>query len=421
LAFGVAPMTMPIVSVRRHRAALGFIFVTVMLDMLALGIIIPVLPPLVASFLGGDAARAAEVYGLFGTAWALMQFLFQPLLGALSDRFGRRPVVLISNLGLGLDHLLMALAPSLSWLFVGRLLSGITAATISTGFAYITDVTPPERRAASFGLMGAAFGVGFVLGPVFGGLLGEYGARLPFWAAAALSLANAAYGYFVLPESLPRDRRAPFRLKRANPVGSLVLLRGQRRLAWLGVVNLLTQLARVALPSAAVLYATDRYGWGPQTMGLTLAVVGVCAMIVQAGLVGRIVRQLGERMTLLVGLGFGIAGFLAIGLAGSGAWFVAAVPLIALSDISGPALQGLMTRLVRPDQQGALQGANSSLQGIAGLIGPGVFTLSLAQAVAAGGGWLTGAPFLLAALLLVASVPLVWLLPRPLPRTLPAE
>ena len=217
----------------------------------------------------------------------------------------------------------------------------------------------------------------------------------------------------------PRDRRSPFRLAKANPIGSLVLLRSSRRLAWLGVVNLLNQLARVALPSAAVLYATYRYGWGTRTMGLMLAAVGVCAMIVQAGLVGRIVRRLGERRTLLAGLGFGIAGFAAIGLAPTGALFVASVPLLALSDMSGPALISLMTRLVPADEQGQLQGANSSVQSVAGLIGPGVFTLALAQAVSRGGGALTGAPFLLAALLLAASVPLVWRLPRPRPAPVP--
>src|SRR6267378_6289311 len=207
-----------------RRAALAFIFVTVVLDMLALGMIVPVLPKLVEDFVGGNTARAAEIYGLFGTVWALMQFIFSPVLGALSDRYGRRPVILISNLGLGLDYLVMALAPSLAWLFVGRIISGITAASFSTAYAYIADVTEPEKRAGAFGMVGAAFGVGFVLGPAVGGLLGTLDPRLPFWVAAAFSLANAAYGYFVLPESLPRERRTAFSWARANPVGSLRLL-----------------------------------------------------------------------------------------------------------------------------------------------------------------------------------------------------
>src|SRR6476620_3532095 len=213
-----------------RRAAFAFIFITVLLDMLAIGIVVPVLPKLILDFVGGDAVRGADYLGLFGTAWALMQFLFSPALGALSDRFGRRPVILISNFGLGLDYILMALAPSLAWLFVGRLISGITAASISTAYAYIADVTEPEKRAARFGLLGVAFGVGFVLGPALGGIAGSVEPRLPFWIAAGLSLCNGLYGLLVLPESLPPERRAPFRWWRANPVGSLVLLRSHPQL-----------------------------------------------------------------------------------------------------------------------------------------------------------------------------------------------
>src|SRR5215467_12489913 len=208
-------------------AAFAFVFITVMLDMLAIGVIIPVLPKLVVEFSGGDAEAAARVYGLFGTVWALMQFVFSPVQGALSDRFGRRPVILISNFGLGLDYIVMALAPSLNWLFLGRVISGITAASISTSYAYVADVTPPGERAARFGLLGAAFGVGFVLGPALGGLAGAVDPRLPFWIAAGLSLANALYGFFILPESLPPERRAPFAWRRANPVGALMLLRSK--------------------------------------------------------------------------------------------------------------------------------------------------------------------------------------------------
>src|SRR5262245_61756731 len=230
-----------------RRPALAFIFVVVLLDMLALGIVIPVLPKLVERLSSGDTARAAEVYGVFGMAWALMQFLAMPVLGVLSDRYGRRPVILLSNLGLGLDYILMALAPNLAWLFVGRVISGITAASISTSFAYIADVTPPERRAAGFGLVGMAFGFGFVVGPAMGGLLGAIEPRLPFWVAACLSLANATYGLFVLPESLPPERRAGFSWRRANPVGSLILLREQPTLLGLALVNFLGQLAHVVL------------------------------------------------------------------------------------------------------------------------------------------------------------------------------
>jgi DHA1 family tetracycline resistance protein-like MFS transporter len=215
-----------------RRAALAFVFVTVVLDMLALGMIVPVLPKLVVTFEGGDTASAARIYGLFGTVWALMQLVFSPVLGALSDRFGRRPVILLSNLGLGLDYLLMAWAPTLGWLLVGRIISGITAATFATAGAYIADVTPPEKRAGAFGMLGAAFGVGFVLGPAVGGVLGHIAPRLPFWVAGAFSIVNALYGLLVLPESLPPERRSPFSWRRANPVGSLkhIVIPGRNRL-----------------------------------------------------------------------------------------------------------------------------------------------------------------------------------------------
>ena len=328
-----------------RRAAVAFIFVTILLDMLALGLIMPILPKLVESFVDNDTARAARIFGLFGTAWALMQFFFSPILGALSDRFGRRPVVLLSNFGLGLDYVLMALAPSLVWLFVGRVISGITSASVSTAFAYISDMTPPERRAAVFGKVGAAFGAGFILGPAIGGLLGGIDPRLPFWAAAALSFANTLYGLFILPESLPHDRRAAFRWKSANPIGALHLLRSNRVLAGLSVVNFVAQLAHVVLPSTFVLYATYRYGWDAATVGLTLAMVGICAMAVQGVAIGPIVRRLGERRALLLGLGCGAAGFLIFAIAPTGPLSWLGIPVMALWGVSGAALQALNTRI----------------------------------------------------------------------------
>jgi DHA1 family tetracycline resistance protein-like MFS transporter len=264
-----------------RRGAVAFIFVTILLDMFALGLILPILPKLVESFVDNDTANAARIFGLFGTVWAVMQFLFSPILGGLSDRFGRRPVVLLSNFGLALDYVLMALAPSLTWLFVGRVISGITSASVSTAFAYIADLTPPEQRAAVFGKIGVAFGAGFILGPAVGGLLGGMDPRLPFWVAAGLSFANTLYGLLILPESLPPDRRSPFHWRNANPLGALHLLRSDRVLTGLSVANFLAQLAHVVLPSTFVLYATYRYGWDTTTVGLTLAIVGVCSMAVQ--------------------------------------------------------------------------------------------------------------------------------------------
>jgi MFS transporter, DHA1 family, tetracycline resistance protein len=382
-----------------RRAAFAFIFVTVLLDMLAIGIIIPVLPKLVVDFVIGDAAEGARIYGLFGTVWALMQFVFSPVQGALSDRFGRRPVILISNFGLGLDYIVMALAPSLNWLFLGRVISGITAASISTSYAYVADVTPPEARAARFGLLGAAFGVGFVLGPALGGLAGTVDPRLPFWIAAALSLANALYGLLVLPESLPPERRAPFAWRRANPVGALALLASQSTLIGLATVNFLGNLAHAALPSIGVLYMMYRYGWNERTVGLTMAGVGLAAIVVQGSVIGPVVKRFGERRALVMGLGFGAAGFAVFGLAPTGPVFWLGIPLMALWGLANPSAQGLMSRCIGPDKQGQLQGANASLMGVANLIGPGLFTLTFAFAIDAATD-LQGAPHLVAAMLL---------------------
>ncbi|MGH8189796.1 MAG: MFS transporter, partial [Steroidobacteraceae bacterium] len=324
-----ASMQQPLPAAPR-RAAFAFVFVTVMLDMFAIGIIIPVLPKLVEDFMGGDTQKAAAVYGVFGTAWALMQFLFMPVLGSLSDRFGRRPIILLSNVGLGLDYILMALAPSVRWLFIGRVISGITAASVSTAGAYIADVTPPEQRAAKFGLLGAAFGFGFVVGPALGGFLGDINPRLPFWVAAAFSLANALYGLIVLPESLPKHLRRPFSWRKANPLGALRLLRSHHELWGLSWVMFLSNLAHVALPSVAVLYMGYRYNWDASAVGLVLGAAGVCAIIVQGVLVGRVVRALGERRTVLVALVCGAVGFFIQATAANGAMYTVGIVVMSL-------------------------------------------------------------------------------------------
>jgi len=404
-------MTNPAPPVR--RAALAFIFVTVVLDVLALGVVIPVLPGLVKDFLHGDSGRAAEYFGLFGTVFALMQFVFAPVMGALSDQFGRRPIILLSNFGLGLDYIVMALAPSLGWLFLGRVISGITGASFTAAGAYIADVTPPEKRASGYGLIGAAWGTGFVLGPALGGLLGGISSRLPFWTAAALTLVNATYGLFVLPESLPKERRSRFQLRKANPVGSLRLLRSHPELFGLAGVTFLYFLAHNVLPSVFVLYADYRYGWGKESVGLVLALVGVCGIVVQAVVVKWAVARFGERRTLLAGLFLGAAGFAIYGLAASGLVFLLAVPVFAFMGLYNPAAQGLMTRLVGPDEQGQLQGANSSIMGITGMIGPSIFTLTFARFIDPGFRFhVPGAPFLLAALFLLSGFGLAWRVTR---------
>jgi MFS transporter, DHA1 family, tetracycline resistance protein len=392
-------------AVPLRRAAFAFIFVTVLLDMLALGIVIPVLPKLILDFVGGDAVRGADYLGVFGTAWAVMQFLFSPIHGSLSDRFGRRPIILLSNFGLGLDYILMALAPTLAWLFVGRIVSGITAASISTAYAYVADVTEPDRRSALFGMLGVAFGFGFVLGPALGGIAGSFDPRLPFWIAAGLSLLNAVYGLLILPESLPAEKRAPFNWRRANPVGSLILLRSHPQLTGLAVVSFLGHLAHSSLPNIGVLYMMYRYSWSERAVGFVMAGVGLCSMIVQGGLIGPTIKHLGESRAMLLGLVFGVAGFAAFGLATTGFWFLAGIPLLAMWGIASAATLGLMSRHVGPSEQGQLQGANASLMGIANLVGPGIFSQSFAQFIGERAVvYLPGAPFLLAALMLAAAI-----------------
>lgn len=386
--------------------AVAFILVTVALDVIAFGIIAPVLPQLIQQFENGDASRAAETYGVFATAWALMQFVFSPLLGMLSDRFGRRKVLLISLLGLGLDYVLMAVAPSLAWLFVGRVISGITAATYSTAAAYIADVTPPEKRAAKFGLVGAAWGIGFIAGPMLGGLFGEIDLRLPFWVAAGLAILNAAYGWFVLPESLPRENRAhAFDWKRANPVGALALIRSRKGLTGLVAVQGLYTIAHYSLPSVFVLYTSYRYQWGPKEVGLTLAAIGVCTAIVQGGLIGRAVHALGERRAVIVGLACGATAYTGYALAPSGLWLLLPILIGAFNGLYGPASQALMTQRVGPSEQGQLQGVNGSLLGLAGLFAPILFTFSFAQSIKPDAGvHVPGTPFFIAAALTLAAL-----------------
>lgn len=389
---------------KSRKAAVVFIFITVTLDMLALGLIAPVLPKLVLNFLGGDASSAAKMFGIFGTVFALMQFFFSPVLGVLSDRFGRRPIILLSNLGLGLDYIVMALAPTIGWLFVGRVVSGITAASISTAMAYISDVVAPEKRAGAFGMIGAAFGVGFVLGPALGGLLGNADPRLPFWVAGGLSLTNALYGYFVLPESLSRDRRRAFTFRRANPVGSLVLLRSHPELFQLATIQFIGYVAHEVF-NVWALYSIFRYGWKEGTIGLSLAVVGACSVVISAGVVRPAVARLGERRTLYVGQFFGALGMAIAGIARTGLGYFISIPVMMIWTISGPAAQGMMTHRVSASEQGELQGAISSLRAIAVIIGPGLFTFTFAYFIDAKHSWnLPGAPWYLGAALLFLAM-----------------
>ena len=387
-----------------RRAAFIFIFITLALNMLALGIIVPVLPQLIVNMRGGDQVSAAHWIGLFATLWALMQFVSMPLLGALSDRIGRRPVVLLSNFGQAADYVLMALAPTLWWLLIGRLISGICSASVSTAHAYVADVTAPEKRAASFGALGAAYGLGFVIGPALGGVLGDFDPRAPFWVAGALSLLNGLYGLFVLPESLPPERRKDFTWRKANPIGAFAFLRTQPRLLGLAVVKFFNDLAHVAYPATFALYLMHRYEWGPRQVGLTLALVGIAGVFVQAGLVGRVVAKIGERAALLIGLVCGAAGFTIYAFAREPWMLFCAIPVAALWGLAGPSGQALITRRVDPSEQGRLQGALASLTGAAGIIGPSIFTGVFAYFIAAGAPMpLPGAAFLTATLFVAVS------------------
>ncbi|MDW8362403.1 MAG: MFS transporter [Myxococcales bacterium] len=398
-------MSLPSQRTRPRRAAVAFVLVTVALDILALGVIIPVLPNLVLSMVDGRTDQAASAVGLFSTAWAAAQLLAGPLLGMLSDRFGRRPILLLGNAALGLNYVLMALAPTLGWLLAARVIAGMAGATIPTATAYIADVTAPERRARAFGGIGAAFGIGFVLGPAIGGMLGGIDLRAPFWLSAVLCLANALWGLFVLPESLPAERRAPLRWSRANPVGSLRMLRERRGLGALATVAFLGYLAHEVYPAVFVLYAGHRYGWDETTVGLVLAAVGVLGAIVQGGLVGPIVARLGERRTLLTGLVAGAIGFAIYGSASTGTVFLVGLPVMALWGLSGVSAQSLMSRRVGIAEQGQLQGMLHGLRGLTGLLGPGLFSQSFRLGIAPGTPLaLPGLPFLLASSLLLTAL-----------------
>lgn len=405
----------PHVPVR--RAAVVFIFFTVMLDMLAFGIIIPVLPHLVQEMVGGDIATAAKWVGVFGALFGLMQLIASPIQGALSDRFGRRPVILLSNLGLGLDFIVMALAQTLPMLLIGRVISGIASASFTTANAYIADVTPKEKRAGAFGLLGAAFGIGFIIGPALGGWLGGISTRLPFWVAGGLALTNFLYGFFILPESLPPERRsARFDFRAAHPIAALKLLHRHPQVFGLAMVFFLVALAQFSLNSTFVLYADYRYGWGPQAVGYTLALVGLCSGSVQGALVGRLTPRIGERRVMLTGLMFGVAGFLIFGLAGTGAMFLAAIPVMAMAGLGGPATQALITQQVDAHEQGRFQGALTSLASVATIFGPFMFTQVFAWFISPQAPLhLPGAAFILSSLLLCAGAVVAWRTTRDMP------
>jgi len=383
-----------------------FIFFTIFIDVLGIGIIIPVLPELVKQFVGGETATAGRYYGLLVASYAGMQFLCAPIVGSLSDRFGRRPVLLGSLFGLGIDYIVQGVAPSIAWLFVGRLFAGMFGAAYTTGNAYIADISTPETRARNYGLVGVAFGLAFVFGPALGGMVGSVHLRWPFFLSAGLALLNWLYGYFVLPESLPAERRSAFTWRKAHPLGSVGVLRAYPLVAGLAVTFVLVSLAQRGLETSWVLYTGYRYGWDERTNGLTLGLVGLMAVIVQGLLVKPVTARLGERRAILVGLSIGTLAFVGYGLASEG-WMVPCIIVAgSLAGIAGPAIQGTVAGTVAPTDQGKVQGALTSLISLTSIVAPlifvaGLFSYFTSEAAPV---HLPGAPFFLGAALFLAGL-----------------
>lgn len=384
---------------------MAFILVTLFLDILGIGIVIPVLPHLVTDMLGGNESLAASYYGAIAGSYALMQFLFAPVLGALSDRFGRRPVLLISLFGFGVNYLLTALAPNVYWLFVARIFSGIMGASFTTVNAYIADISTPENRSQNFGLVGAAFGLGFIFGPALGGVLGNIGPRVPFYVSACVVLLNWLYGLFVLPESLPKDRRRKFSLREGNPLGGVLRLKRFPSVQELAMAFVFVALAQRGLETVWVLYTQHRYGWNELQNGMSLALVGVMAAIVQGGLIRRVVPKWGEKRSVRIGLLVSAIAFVCYGLAPTGASVIPIIVVGAIGGIAGPAIQGLVTGAVDPSQQGAVQGALTSLTSLSAILAPLLstqlfryFTSEAAPIQLPGAPFFLGAGFMAAAL-----------------------
>lgn len=390
---------------RNRPPAILFIFITLFLDILGIGLVVPVLPKLVEQFRGGDVSKASVLVGQLSAVYALMQFLFSPVLGALSDQYGRRPVILLSLLGAGLDYFLMAWAPTVGWFFVGRALSGLAGANITAATAYIADISPPEKRSANFGIIGAAFGLGFIAGPLVGGLLGERSLRLPFVAAGVVTLANGLYGLFVLPESLGAGLRRPFSWGRANPMGAFLGLKSRPVVFGLAMTLLLLNLGQFGVHNTWVLYTGHRFGWQPIHVGISLAVVGITAAIVQGGLSRLIIPAMGERRALTVGFALNAATLVLYGIATRGWMIYAILPFGAVSGIGAQACQGMVSKSVGPDEQGAVQGALAGLNSVAAFVAPLVSTHLFGYFVGPSAPvYLPGIPFFGGALLVVAGL-----------------
>jgi MFS transporter, DHA1 family, tetracycline resistance protein len=391
-----------------RKAAMGFIFITLLIDVTGFGLIIPVMPKLIEQLLGvADISKASQYGGWLTFAFAFMQFIFAPVLGNLSDKYGRRPILLFSLFGFGIDYIFLSFAPSIGWLFVGRLIAGVTGASFTTASAYIADISTPENRAQNFGLIGAAFGLGFIVGPLIGGLLGELGPRVPFMVAAGLALSNWLYGYFVLPESLDMAHRRPFQWKRANPLGSLLQLRKYPAVGGLVVSMVLVYLAAHAVQSNWSYFNIERFNWSPKMIGISLGVVGLLVGAVQGGLVRVVNPRIGNERSVYIGLGLYAIGLLLFAFANQ-SWmmFVFLIPY-CLGGIAGPALQSIMSGHVPPNEQGELQGALTSLMSATSIIGPPMMTNLFAYFTSSRAPfYFPGASFLLGSVFMMASA--IW-------------
>jgi len=387
-----------------RKAAIGFIFITLLIDVIGWGIIIPVMPGLISQMENVDTGDASSLNGWMLFAFSLTQFVFAPLVGNLSDKYGRRPILLVSLFGFGLDYILMSWAPSIEWLFLGRVIAGVTGASFTTASAYIADISDDKNRAQNFGMIGAAFGMGFILGPIIGGLLGTFGPRVPFIAAAILCFLNWLWGYFILPESLSPDHRRPLDWKRANPVGSLLHLKKYPDVSYLLVAMVFVYLAGHAVQSNWSFYTIERFGWGEGMIGVSLGVVGLLVGIVQGGLTRVINPRLGNARSIYIGLILYAIGMLLFGLATTGWMMLFFLVPYCLGGIAGPALQATITSEVNVREQGELQGALTSLMSATSIVGPPMMTNLFAWAIKPGNPiYMPGAPFFLGSFLMLMS------------------
>lgn len=393
----------------KKNAALGFIFITLLIDVIGLGIIIPVMPKLITELTGDSLGNAARHGGWLMFVYAFFQFIFAPIIGGLSDQFGRRPVLLASLFGFTIDYLFLTFAPTLFWLFLGRIVAGILGASFTTAAAYIADISTPEKRSQNFGLIGAAFGAGFIIGPVIGGLLGEYGSRMPFIVASGLSFLNFLYGYFILPESLKPENRRKFDIRRANPAGSLMHLRRYPVIAGLVVSLVLMYLAAYAVQGTWSYFVMEKFGWSEREIGISLGVFGILSMVVQGGLIRVIIPKLGNERSIYIGLILYSIGFALFALA-KAPWqlYIYMAPYI-LGGIAGPAIQGVISTQVKENEQGELQGALTSLASATSIVGPPLMTSVFFYFTSSGETvYFPGAPMVLAALLTLVSAFLAW-------------